>query len=72
MGDISGYKKKYADVKTTSKCNKRNPTNINALKLKKSQNELANIYLKEQTECIRNQIDKIRDSVEDRLSRIAW
>ena len=29
-------------------------------------------YLKEQTEYIRNRIDKIRDSVEDRQSRIAW
>ena len=46
--------------------------NTNALKLKKSQNELASIYLKEQTEHIQNQIDKIRDSVEDRQSRIAW
>ena len=27
---------------------------------------------KEQTEYIQNQIDKIRDSVEDRQSRIAW
>ena len=40
--------------------------------LKKAQIELANIYLKEQTENIQNQIDKIRDSVEDRQSRIAW
>ena len=30
------------------------------------------IYIKEQTECIQNQIDKIRHSVEDRQSRIAW
>ena len=30
------------------------------------------IYLKEQREYIQNQIDKIRDSVEDRQSRIAW
>ena len=65
-------RKKCADVKTASKCNKRNPTNINALKLKKAQNELANIYLKEQTEYIQNQINKIRDLVEDRQSRIAW
>ena len=34
--------------------------------------ELAGIYIKEQTEYIQNQIDKIRDSVEDRQSRIAW
>ena len=33
--------------------------------------ELAGIYIKEQTEYIQNQIDKIRDSVEDRQSRIA-
>ena len=59
-------------MKTASKCNRRYPTNINALKLKKAQNELANIYLKEQREYIQNQIDKIRDSVEDRQSRIAW
>ena len=38
----------------------------------KRQNELANIYLKEQTEYIQNLIDKIRDSIEDRQSRIAW
>ena len=34
-------REKYADVKTTSKCNRKNPTNT--LKLKKAQNELANI-----------------------------
>ena len=28
-------RKKRADVKTASKCNRKNPTNINALKLKK-------------------------------------
>ena len=39
---------------------------------KKSQNELATIYRKEQTEYIQNQIAKIRDSEEDRQSRIAW
>ena len=65
-------RKKRADVKTASKCNRRNSTNINPLKLKKAQNELANIYLKEQTEYIQNKINKIRDLVEDRQSRIAW
>ena len=40
--------------------------------LKRHKNELVNIYLKEQTEYIQNQIDKIRDSIEDRQSRIAW
>ena len=65
-------RKKHADMKTASKYNRRNPTNINALKLKNAQNELANIYLKEQTEYIQNQIDEIRDLDEDIQSRIAW
>ena len=65
-------REKWADVKTASKCNRKNPTITNALKLKKAQNELASIYLKEQTEYVQNQKDKIRDSVEDRQSRIAW
>ena len=64
-------REKRADVKTASKIYRKNPTNTNALKLKKAQNELASIYLKEQREYIQNQIDKIRDSVEDRQSRIA-
>ena len=62
-------REKREGVKNASKCkcNRKNPTNTNALKLKKAQNELTNIYLKEQTEYIQNQIDKIRDSVEDRI-----
>ena len=64
-------RKKHADVKTAFKFNRRNPTNINAKKLK-NQNKLTNIYLKEQTEYIQNQINKIRDSIEDRQSTIAW
>ena len=71
-GDPLAVRKKRTDVKTASKCNRKNPTNTNALKLKKAQIELANIYLKEQPEYIHNQINKIRDSVEDRQSRIAW
>ena len=47
------------------------PTNTNARKLKKAPYQLAGIYLKEQTEYIENQIDKIKDSVEDRQSRRA-
>ena len=65
-------REKCADMKTASKCNRKNPTNTNALKVKKAQNELANIYLKEQTEYIQNQNDKIRDSVKERQSRITW
>ena len=40
-------REKPADVKTASKCYRKNPTNTIALKLKKAQNELASIYLKE-------------------------
>ena len=47
-------REKRADVKNASKYNRKNPTNTNALKLKKAQNELPNIYLKEQTEYIQN------------------
>ena len=65
-------REKCANMKTASKCKRKNPMNTNALKLKKAKNELASIYLKEQTEYIQNQIDKIRDSVEDRQFRIAW
>ena len=59
-------------MKTASKNYRKNPTNTNARKLKTAQYQLASIYIKEQTEYIQNQIDKIRDSVEDRQSRIAW
>ena len=47
---------KRADVKTATKFNRKNPTKTNALKIKKAQNELASIYLQEQTEYIQNQI----------------
>ena len=50
----------------------KEPNHYQCLKLKKAQNELANIYVKEPTEYIQNQTDKIRDSVEDRQSKIAW
>ena len=53
-------------------CNRKNPTDINAQKLKKAQKELANLYPQEQTKYIQNQINKIRDSVEDRQSWIVW
>ena len=65
-------REKRADVKIASKSYWKNPTNTNALKLKKAENKLASIYLKDRTEYVQNQIDKIRDSVEDRQSRIAW
>ena len=65
-------KEKRTDMKTASKCNRKNPANTNTLKLKKAQNELASLYLKEQTEYKQNLIDKFRDSVEYRQSRITW
>ena len=65
-------REKRAHVKTAPKSYRKNPTNTNTRKLKKAQYQLAGIYLKEQTEYIQNQIDNIRDSVEDRQSRIAW
>ena len=65
-------REKRALVRTASKNYRKNPTNTNARKLKTAQYQLAGIYKKEQTEYIQNQIDKIRDSVEDRKSRIAW
>ena len=65
-------REKRALVKTASKNYRKNPTNTNALKLKTAQYQLASIYIKELTEYIQNQIDKIRDSVEDKQSRIVW
>ena len=59
-------------MKTASKSYRKNPTNTNARKLEKAKYQLAGIYLKEQAEYIQNQIDKIRDSVEDRQSSIPW
>ena len=59
-------------MKTASKNYRKKPTNTNTRKLKTAQYQLAGIYINEQTEYIQNQIDKIRDSVEDRQSRIAW
>ena len=35
--DTWGFREKCEDVKTASKCNRKNPTNANALKLKKAQ-----------------------------------
>ena len=64
-------REKRTHVKNASKSYRKNPTNTSVVKLKKTQYQLTGIYLKEQTEYIQNQIDNIRDSVEDRQSRIA-
>ena len=58
-------------MKTTYLYNRRNPTNANAQRLK-AQSELKNAYQKEKIEFIQNQINKIRDLVEGRQSRISW
>ena len=70
MGNFSG-ERKTCTSETASKNYRKNPNNTNALKLKTAQYQLA-ISIKELTEYIQNQIDKIRDSVEDRQSRLAW
>ena len=51
---------------------KEKPNQYQCPGTQKAQNEWANIYLKEQTEYMQNQIYKIRDSVEYRQARIAW
>ena len=66
-------REKRAQVKTASKNYRKKPNKHKCLKTKNGNNiNLAGIYIKEQTEYIQNQIDNIRDSVEDRQSRIAW
>ena len=71
MGNFSGERKTYTRENKLQKLSKK-PNKHKCLKTKKAQYQLAGIYIKEQTEYIQNQIDKIRDSVEDRQSRIAW
>ena len=71
MGNFSGERKTCTSENSLQKLSKI-PKNTNALKLKTAQYQLADVYIREQTEYIQNQIDKIRDSVEDRQSRIAW
>ena len=65
MGNV---REKRADVKTASKCYRKNPTNTNALKLKKAQNELASIYLKEQTE-YQSKIESYKSTRKNKTSR---
>ena len=63
----SGNMKKQDNMKTASLCNRRNSTNAKAQNLKKAQRELNNVYQKEQTEFIQGQMNKIRNSVEDKV-----
>ena len=52
--------------------NKMQPKNDNAQKLSETMRELNNSYQKEQLEYTEGQINKIRNSVKDRQSRLAW
>ena len=70
MGNVSGKRKTCTHENSLQKLSKK-PNKHRCRKLKTAQYQLAGIYIKEQTEYIQNQIDKIRDSVEDRQSRIA-
>ena len=65
-------RKQRADVTIAFLCNGRNPTNINVQKVKTAQNQLTNVYQKEQTEYIQDPINKIRAFVKDIKCRIAW
>ena len=71
-------REKRADMKTTSKRNRKNPNNTNALKLEKTQNKLANIYQKwtigwcgERGSGISVLIAR-HDDADDDLNWIAW
>ena len=71
MGNFSGERKTCTSEKSLQKLSKK--TNKHkCLKAKNGTISISrHIYIMEQTEYIQNQIDKIRDSVEDRQSRIA-
>ena len=71
MGNVSGERKICKRENSLQKLSKE-PNKHKCPKIKIAQYQLADIYIKEQTKYIQNQIDKIRDSVEDRQSRIAW
>ena len=58
-------------MKTASLLNKKS-TNANAQKLKKALRELTKTYQKEQLEYIQCNINKIRNLVVHRQSRLAW
>ena len=68
MGGGSNYRKRRW-IQKSFWLNKRNPTNSNAQNLKNGQ---TNTYQKEQLEYIQSQIDKIKNMIENRQSRITW
>ena len=72
MGNVSGERKMSTRENSLQKLSKE-PNKHKCPKTKNGTISIRrHIYIKEQTEYIQNQIDKIRDSVEDRQSRIAW
>ena len=52
--------------------NERNPTITNVQELRKAKREQNKIYQKEQLLWIQKQINKIKNFVEDKPSRLAW
>ena len=72
MGNVSGERKTCTSENSLQKLSKK-PNKHKCPKTKNGTISISwHIYINEQTEYIQNQIDKIRDSVEDRQSRIAW
>ena len=72
MGNISGERKTCTSENSLQKLSKK-PNKHKCLKTKNGTISISrHIYIKKQTEYIQNQIDKIRNSVGDRQSRIAW
>ena len=71
MGNFSSERKTCTRENSLQKLSEEHNKD-KCFKTKKTHYQIASTYLKELTEYIKNQIDKIRDSVEDRQSRIAW
>ena len=72
MGNVSGERKSCTRENRLQNLSKE-PNKHKCPKTKTGTMSVSRyIYIKEQTEYIQNQIDKIRDSVEDRQSWIAW
>ena len=71
MGNYRGERKTCTSENSLQKLSKK-PNKHKCPKTKNGTISIIYIYIKEQTEYIQNQIDKIRDSAEDRQSRIAW
>ena len=71
MGNVSVERKTCTSENSLQKLSKK-PNKHKCPKTKNGTISISRYIYKEQTEYIQNQIDKIRDSVEDRQSRIAW